>query len=522
MDQVIDLVEVRSCFKCRVETKSNLKYCKKCAINTSFTTQFYSYEFKKTKIGKKPLKVAIEFPLNPQLTRELDIIYYISPLEKSVFTNLKLTRFQNLTHLTNYILYSNQVPNTQLIYHLSPDLKNIPQIKQILDKNEKIIDQYISSISIPNNRDPNSCICSNSLNLVNDPNFWTELIKLYIEFCLPSDDLLFWIPAPIPKASRINSIHESIIQSKSKKDSIHAKFANIQALYIYCQVLFNNGEISLTRNCFATLSRMLYALGIHLDAAKFDLDTNFNRKLILRRVSIFDISLAGTYKFYPNYIVELPKFSNALYDINWYLTPSKWSKFEEKESIKEYLEASITVIKNKFYDKTCNIIDFTINSSTKALRNDKLVKTKLKSLNLAYSEVLGHSQNLKWSYPQQVKIIEKFELSVKVSYIHLSLILLECWKLNKQGKNPQLTQKTLKFSIGLFELISQSESYKTDVFYYYLLGFSLLSNIKDFDKEGKSKALEVLEKLKVIVEQNHHEFNNLNLLLLGTGLKLLN
>lgn len=434
------------------------------------------------------------------------------------------------------------MPNTQLIYHLAPDLKSIPQIKHILHNNEKLIGQNISSEQIPIKSESKNSTCSNSLNLVNDPKFWTELIKLFIQFPLPTEstfNIKNFNPAKLSqplliaiyysgyqhrsqKPPELTQYMDQLFKVNLKKVLFMPSLQNIQALYIYCQVLFANGEISLTRICFTALSRMLYSLGIHLDSDKFDLNTNFNRKLIFRRVSIFDSSLVGVYKFTPNYIVELPKFWDGLYDVRWYLTPSKWSGFEEEKFVENHLKASITVINNKFYDKTCIIMDFTNNSSTKGLRNDKLFKTKLKALSLAYSEVLGLNQNLKWSYPQQAAIIEEFELSAKVSYTHLSLILLEYWKLNRQSKDYELSQKTLEFSIGLFELISQIESYKAEVFYYYLIGFSLLSNIKDFDKADKSKALKVLGKLKVIVGKNHNEFNSLNFLLFGTGLKLLN
>jgi hypothetical protein len=306
------------------------------------------------------------------------------------------------------------------------------------------------------------------------------------------------------------------------------RLENIQALYIYCQIYFNNGDISLTRTCLATLSRMCYALGIYLSTKKFDLSTNFNRKILLRRLITFDSFLSGPYKFFNNNFQEIPTYDEKLYDTSWYL-PSRecidqLGEFNEETRV---LSANLIITNNRLYDKTIQVMDLPNNQNlgNNSAKINKLVENRLKMLEYEYFYANFQLNELRQQFssnsPKNLIILEEFESSIKVSYFHIYLVIIEYQRLNQQTLNPSILSKTLYLTNALFALVSTSAIYKNNTFYNYLIGFTYLNIVKSLTLDERANVMRNFEALVEVLEGNFEEFDSLNLLMFRTGMRLI-
>ncbi|KXN67336.1 hypothetical protein CONCODRAFT_87023 [Conidiobolus coronatus NRRL 28638] len=535
MEKKIDLVRVDK--NIRIS-----KYSKNCNLEVDSQLQIYSYEFKKSKYTKKPKKV--EIISKPKVPQNMNIIYYIHPSEKSLFTNLQQTRFNNIGHLSEYVIYSNQVPSSQLIFNWVLEFKKIPQITALLEFNRNKV-PCIKSLG----QNFDKVINFKISNIISNQSFWRELIRLYVIHSYSFESTLnlkYLNPSKLPqnllipiyycgyqfyglKFPELTEYMEHLFKANLKRVIFAPRLENIQALYIYCQIYFSNGDISLTRACLAALSRMCYSLGIPLNTKKFDINTNFNRKISLRRLITFDLYLAGPYKFFNKNFHETPAYDEKLYDKSWYL-PSREciEQLGEFNCESRVLSANLIVINTRFHDRTVEVMNLPNNQNINDnfSRISKLVENKLRILDFEYIHANSLISNLKQQFssksPENLIIIQEFESSIKVSYYHIYLVIIEYQRLNQLTLDPSILSKTLYLTNALFALVSTSVIYKNNTFYNYLIGFTYLNIIKSLSIEERVDVMRNFESLVEVLEGNFEEFDSLNLLLFRAGMKLIN
>ncbi|KXN67341.1 hypothetical protein CONCODRAFT_87026, partial [Conidiobolus coronatus NRRL 28638] len=173
MDRSKYIVKFQNCKSCYKTNGVANKFCKRCVINTGLSLVTYnSSTFDKLKKPNNKAKIKFMNPYTPKIQTN----YCIKPIEKSIFISLRVTRFKDLEHLTSYMVYSNQVPLSQFVFHLAPELKKIPQIQAIISSNMENLPS--SDDSSDNELFFNQHM--GDLELVYKPEFWKDLIRLYI------------------------------------------------------------------------------------------------------------------------------------------------------------------------------------------------------------------------------------------------------------------------------------------------------------------------------------------------------
>jgi hypothetical protein len=453
----------------------------------------------------------------------------------SIFDNLKYTRFSNLEHLTTYIVYSNKVPFSQFIFHLVPELKNIPQIKSIMAKN---IRKVTGKTSDQNNTIQIMPTAGSGLELLNKPWFWADLIRLYVLNYSGYAQLFNFDtldPSKIPQAllipiyytgykyrehrpSKLTEYMEHLFEYNFKKVIYSPSLSNLQALYIYMNDYFGRGKVSLSRACLARITRMSYALGIHIDTNRFTDSLTFERKNLFREISAFDTAFSGSFKLKYNCIPEPPALDLNLYRLEKYLVPDKLTNCKYSNTKLNSLNAAMNSLKKIYGNKTIELIRFDFINATNDIELEEICIDRLNSLERAYIELVASISKLKAKYGEYIKEIDKFENDFHPSRFHLALIILEYGRISQFHTSQVLLQQTLNTCNNMFNYFELNPGLA--YFYYYLTCFTYLSVVKLVGSIEKENIIAKVNKIFSTLKPPD-EFNTLNHLMLATALKII-
>jgi hypothetical protein len=431
-------------------------------------------------------------------------------------------------------VYSNKVPFSQFIFHLIPELKNIPQIKSIVTKNMKKVNGKSSNIKSVKSRIP--CV-DNGLELLNKHWFWLDLIRLHIVHYSEFVRLFSYInlnPSCTPQTLLI-AIYYSGYQYRKDKPPVLTKymerlfdlnfrkviykpsFQNLQALYIYMNEYFGSGKLSLSRACLAHITRMSYALGIHVNTNHFSNDTKFERKNMFQEISSFDLLFSGSFKLRPNYIAELPNLDPSLYRASKYLIPENLLNSEISNNRLNILKSTMNSLKKLYGNKTIELIRFDFISATNDIELENLCIDRVNLLNRSYNELTANMCELKKEYSEFTKEIEIFEIKFHPSRFHIALIILEYGRINQFNSSQALLRETLKVCDSMYFYLHQNPN--TLDFHNYLLCFTYLSILKQLDQI--ESGIIISRVTNIFQTLSPDEFNNLNYLMLSSALKII-
>ncbi|KXN70181.1 hypothetical protein CONCODRAFT_163580, partial [Conidiobolus coronatus NRRL 28638] len=319
------------------------------------------------------------------------------------------------------------------------------------------------------------------------------------------------------KPPALTKYMERLFDLNFRKVICKPSFQNLQALYIYMNEYFGSGKLSLSRACLAHITRMSYALGIHINTNRFSNDTKFERKNLFREISSFDLLFSGSFKLKPSYIAELPNLDPSLYRASKYLIPENLLNSEIINNRLNMLKSTMNSFKKLYGNKTIELIRFDFVSATNDIELEKLCKDRLDLLNKSYNELTATVRKLKIEYSEFTKEIEIFEIKFHPSRFHIALIILEYGRINQFNSSQALLRETLKVCDNMYFYLQQDPN--TLDFYNYLLCFTYLSILKQLDQIESGI---IISRVNNIFETlSPDEFNNLNYLMLSSALKII-
>lgn len=478
--------------------------------------------------------------LSTNLANNLDFVYYSNPVESSNLL-VKYCKFKDIEHLTSYILYSNEIPYSQLVFSLGLNFKKFKQFDIIFHQlSNTQLEPELTVTNICNIHAYNN----NELSILYSKEFWIELLYLYLINFHPFNsifNLKQFNPAKMnstllvaiyfkgyqyysKKSKKLTDYMTQLALSLLKRILFKPSLTNLQAIYLLIYSLNINNETEVGRAYLSQLTRMSYLLGLNINTNKFSSGRGYDRKLVFIGISSVNRNASGSISIYPNYIAELPDIDPVLYKSEWQLL-SLSLNFQQPYDHLYY--SRLTSINSKF--KLLTLIQVTFpskNSFSTPKKLEKFCQNRLLELNKVYVDICRDFDLLKLEFNDKMKDICSEELITKRAYLLLCLDVIEYWKLNSTALSQSLISCLIKLSCELIEKSLELGNFGSANI-SSLLAFNLLS-IYNFiaDKDEKNIAMDNLEILSNGIgicdmggKGDMASFSNK--LLIQTGLKLI-
>ncbi|KXN67335.1 hypothetical protein CONCODRAFT_10613 [Conidiobolus coronatus NRRL 28638] len=461
--------------------------------------KFFKYEFNtKTSANKVPQNIKKELNLTPYQN------YKVDPIEKNIFKTLNFTRFSNLSQFCNYLIYSNDLPLTQLIFTIQADLKNLPNIKHLIQLNNFILPSEDCSNQSGGLED--LFPIARSLQTLYDPYFWNKLMLLYFAkfhplwpyINLKTFNPLFTSPSLLNiiyfagyqfyshKSPELTSYMESAVELALKQIYLKPCKNHLQALLILGNLYQFRGDMKLARACQANLTRMMYLMGIQIEnCSKFNWETKLERKLLHRRVAIANFNVGGNLEVFPAYLVEVPKLDSALYH-NLYSFKSNTTNegylpfVEGLNTMEFYLTLKLSQLTHVFCD--ISLVSSQLIPTKNISIMEKQLARNLELLNAGIKAYEDSADELKKEFPEFEGMISRCAMEIRLSYFDCSLNLLNSFLSINPPSSNEIATKILAVCHSMAPIILNEQLEFDQIFNYYgyMVCFQYLKLIKNY------------------------------------------
>ncbi|KXN70176.1 hypothetical protein CONCODRAFT_17855 [Conidiobolus coronatus NRRL 28638] len=540
MKVLSSLIEYKVCKKCQVKITRSSSYCKGCQLKLDQAVRFFAYDQEPApKTNKKKVIQENVWVVNPSTTKKHIQVTQICPLERNTFTHLTNTGFESLEHFSNYIINSDKVCISQTILTLSWDLKSMPHINWILDSNQNII----PAVNAVKNTDAYQIPpVARSLQILTNPVFWEELIRLYItkfHSIVPVFNLKYFNPRTMDQAllsaiyfcgyqfyehktDQLSEYMESFSQSNLKRIRFKPSMVNAQALVIYSYVYKNQGNLALGRIYDTHLIKMCECLGIHIDSNLFDEPSNHNRRILFLRMATVNHNMNGGLKPYLCFVPDLPEYNSSLYHESWQTLPTAFSHYGDLDPAKRELDATFTSINHEFSNQILYLLSIKKEYKLTKEEYQALGKSNLEQLTIIFNAHMEKYELLRLKYPMYGTEIDGFINLLKLSYYGMSITIVDQLKIMQKKSEKYALSKIYDACNELTELtLSSAGNDIYSQFYVYLTCLTYISYYKHLNKAQKLVANTKFQKIyeKLLPMEN---LNNFIYLIIQIGKKLIN
>ncbi|KXN67344.1 hypothetical protein CONCODRAFT_10623 [Conidiobolus coronatus NRRL 28638] len=541
MAKLTYLIEYKVCKKCQFKVVKFEDYCKKCLSMLDPSKKFIPYKSKKSMIFDNN-----ENSYNFATFRipRLNFNNYKVQKEYLLVTNFQFDQFQSLEHLTSYLICSNKFPLSCLIGELGWSIKRMPQIKRMIDSNLSLIPIATANIedtSIFEVRE------TNGLELLYNPKFWTDLIRLYVvkqHPYLPIFNLKYFDLNLVPqallvgiyctgysfwtkKSPELDHYMEQLAKRNISRVLFKPNISNLQALLLHCILFYSQCKVTEGRALLSHITRVSYLIGIHIQSGKFSSQVIYNRDLLYRKILFWQRNLNTVYKLVPSYELDVPKLIPNLYYDNWHelskSTSAVLGLIENEVSVLSQL-ASLNV---QYLDQSLLTLVFPVIKSQSDEEIEKMCWTRYNKLSKDFIKLseeiklleLRHSNCKKSSYLLQNLVDEK---SLKIFYLDFYLVIFEFGRLNTSQLSTEFLDKTIEICDSILDMSFKSDLTEGAIEVSYLAGLTYMSM---FTNLSEAKKLEIVSKLEILSKTFNDTLdkdNLFNYLIFNCGKKLIN
>lgn len=422
---------------------------------------------------------------------------------------------------------------------LSWDLKSIPHINWILDSNQNIIP---AAHAVKNTDAYQIPPVARSLQILTNPMFWEELIRLHItkfHSIVPAFNLRYFNPRIMDQAllsaiyysgyqlyadktDQLTEYMESFSQSNLKRIRFRPSLANAQALVIYSYIYKNQGNLALGRTYDAHLIKMCECLGIHIDSNLFDESSNYNRRILFLKMAAFNHNMSGSLRPYLCFVPDLPEYNSSLYHESWQTLPAAFSHYGDADPTKRELDSIFTSINHQYSNQILYLLSIKKEYKLTKEEYQALGKSNLEQITIFFNAHMEKYELLRLKYPMYGTEIDGFINLLKMAYYGISIAIVDQLKIvQRKSEKYQLT-KIYEACNELTDLtLSSAENDLVTQFHVYVACLTYISYYKHLSKAQKLVASTKFQKIyeKLLPMEN---LNNFMYLIIHIGKKLIN
>jgi hypothetical protein len=461
----------------------------------------------------------------------------VNPSEINVMSTYGFINFTSMEHFASYMVYSNRFPASHLFGEVGFLLINLPQVKALLSKSECLV-------SDSNNNSDEEVIENKEfigLSEIFRPEFWLELIKLYIlnfHIQTPLFNLKHFDISKLPqslltsiycfgynfkadKTPELTDYMAKLSQSNVNRILFKPNLTNAKALFIHHYNYYYMGKFVEGRAILVHLTRMCHALGIHIDTKSIYNSDEFDRSSLYRNLALSHENLGTVYNLRPGFSVEIPSFNPTLYNSHWQLLNENTNNLLNLNQIKMEHYSKLCSLANEFRDKSLDTLSF---SNLANLNDEEIANVCLTKYNdlLSQSLIISLEFNkLEEQYSQYSTDLFLTYEKIQLYYLFSYLLVFEFGRLKSSQLTPQLTLKSLEISILILETLQKIDDSNNLMYFYYLLGFNLMGIYNYLNVDDRQLVRDKLDVLYYSVRGFDNKWGDLNYSLFVSGLNLI-
>jgi hypothetical protein len=378
---------------------------------------------------------------------------------------------------------------------------------------------------------------SKPLQVLSQSSFWNDLLKFYFQELHPISPL-FSIKSFDPKTAspylmsaiyygaycfgteqpeEIADYMEKFADNCIKKIVRAPSMDNIRALVIFTQLYQWNGEHTLAKTLQGHMSRMSYALGLHLDCKKLSPIERYNRQVLFSAVKIVNVCISGSHGFAPNYLTESCNSDLSLIDCKWQL-PDSSCAFNFDSNIENILYSLLITEFYNYSDKMNYIIWFPNFMELSVNSFNQMWNKKLSDLKSLFETTVSSLNQMKSEYIEMETSITDHISKAKMLYHDASLELYELFKHKHETLSRRNISTIIDHCHSLFETVVECSDYNPYYQYYaHVLGLHYLNIYPKCNPAQKTITKQRLSDLLIYMKSKYFSYYSLNYLLLKTG-----
>lgn len=423
-------------------------------------------------------------------------------------------------------------------------IKRVPQIKGIIESNLSLIS--IAESNIKENRIFEATEV-NGIELLYNPKFWTELIRLYIvkqHPYLPIFNLRYFNLNLVPqslligvyctgytfwtkKSPELDHYMDQLAKTNISRILFKANLSNLQALLLHCILLYSQCKVTEGRSLLSHIIRMSYSVGTHIQNGKPSSYIGYDRDLLYRKVLFWQRNLNTVYKLVPSYELDVPKLIPNLYQDYWHKLSKSTSTMLGLIENEVSLISQLASLNIKYLDQSLLTLIFPDIESQSDEEIEKMCWARYNKLSIDSIKLseeiklleLRYSKCEKSSYLLQNLVDEK---SLKIFYLDFCLIIFEFGRLNTSQLSTKLLDKTIEVCDSILDMGLTSDSMEGAIEAFYLVELTYMSV---FPNLSPTKKLEIMPKLEILskaFKDTLDKDNIFNYLIFKCGKSLIN
>jgi hypothetical protein len=436
------------------------------------------------------------------------------------------------------MINSNNILPSQLAGESKWDLGKLPQIKHLVFKSENLL------ANTQENRSKIGKSYSNDFKAIKhiyNPEFWTKLIKLYIihysrietVFYLKNFDLST-ISQPLlnavyclgylyfdQKSDELTEYMDKFENRNYQRIRFKPSLANIQALFIHQNIIYNQGNVSEARAILLHITKMCYMLGLHRKTKRTSKSAIYTRNLIYTKILYLHLIMSKVYKVNLNFKVDTPDIKNLFYDLEWHLLPKETAQLINFNEDEKKLIATTIILGNELIDRALLQLVFPTMDSYTNEQIYKLCMNKWSSLQLIrFKCVSGYELALN-NFPEYSELISFDMEAIDACYLHVGILIFDYGKSKSKGVNYRLVNKMINLCDKIMEIAVNSDTGSFFEFVFYLAAFTYIFLFKQLKRSQQKKLTSNLSVFKRLFFNNLNNSNLLIYLLFDKGIEFI-
>lgn len=446
------------------------------------------------------------------------------------FFGLYWDQFKDFDSFSNFISKSGKVSTIYFTIN-SLDIQKKPKFQCFVHSKEEALPNILSSaqllFSIPYSR---------PLQLLGQPNYWSELTESYFQNIHPIIPL-FSIHSFNPKTAskfllsaiyyggflfmqykplELISYFSEYSKSNVKDISGSISLQSTQAMAIYAFLFIIDGNYTLSKHCQSQAIRMSYTIGLHLNLKKLTPILQYNRLKLFSVIFTVHIGCYAISQFSLNQITEYEDYNVLLLNPEYQVPNSNCSFYLDTEDENVvYGYCADTYSKVHFM-----VIRFlwTVNKCSEKYLRTKFEKI-LADITQKYEEITLIYNRLSQEYPHLQFKIQTHRIHLALMYHPLILEAYRILKIKVKVLKPNQVSKMISETCIVFDSVIESKKFipVTHVYPYTAgLNFIYLYPISNSFERSliKQKLVQVLDllsnsacsdKLSYLIIKNEYE-----------------
>ncbi|KXN70170.1 hypothetical protein CONCODRAFT_78990 [Conidiobolus coronatus NRRL 28638] len=441
-------------------------------------------------------------------------------------------QFRSLNEFTSCIIRSDHISFPYFILSCNTVIQNHPNFQQFIHNRQIDLpsSKVISNLILP-------YPLTNSMQLICQESFWDGLISTYFKEFHPMCPLLSLRSFDRKKASSslltamyVCAYHFSKQQSDTVSEYMEKLEAqnikkivkmptidNLRAIIIHIFMIEVAGKWILAKSLQASLTRMSYSLGLHLDCSKLSPIDRYNRKLLFNSVRSVNIGLSGSHNFSPNYLTEFGKDELNLYDPKWQL-PGPNSPIYFENQLENHLY-SICISKfSKFANSLVRGGYIPSFYNLEANTFKKIWNSKISKLKVIFDSILQEFEELKENFSEFREKVEPYQTLAEMQYHDAVIDMHEMLKHKNKSLKSSEVSSILAHCHDLYLVVATKADYSPHyAFYAHVIGLNYLNMYHRCSESEKVITRQRLKDLILFIKDKFFSYFSLNYLILKTG-----